>query len=351
MSQYKIFNCLDSIAEGWYWALHSLELRRGQVVPLTFLGKELAIYRGEDGKIVALDAYCPHMGAHLAEGRIEGNSLRCLFHYWKYAPNGHCTEIPALGGCPPALVRTSSWPVQEKYGLIWVWTGEKPRYPIPYVPELEGMETDSALGNRFVKNCHPNVVMINAIDAHHFNSVHKLPVRLEMKSREINSNCIIFSNITPIDPISWFRRLIKRFYKGPLTYSMSYWYGSTGTVTLGPDFLHFHIIFALRLIGEGKTEGQTILVTKRRKSLLGILLNRFLLFFTRVVGIFFANGDALIFRSIRFDLKTPIATDRPILQFIQHLESQKIASWIPSEKTKSVQNVNPVQPESETLVC
>jgi nitrite reductase/ring-hydroxylating ferredoxin subunit len=25
------------------------------------------VYRGENGRVVALDAYCPHMGAHLAD--------------------------------------------------------------------------------------------------------------------------------------------------------------------------------------------------------------------------------------------------------------------------------------------
>ena len=61
---------------------------------------------------------------------------------------------------------------------------------------------------------------------------------------------------------------------------MSYWYGSTGSVTVGPDFLHFHIIFALRADENGKTRGQTILVTKKRPGPLGWLFNRVLLFLT-----------------------------------------------------------------------
>ena len=32
-----------------------------------------------------LDAYCPHLGAHLAEGgRVQGESVRCPFHAWEF---------------------------------------------------------------------------------------------------------------------------------------------------------------------------------------------------------------------------------------------------------------------------
>ena len=48
------------------------------------------------GKVVAMDARCPHMGVHLAEGRVEGDGLRCFFHRWKFEGNGKCSDIPAL---------------------------------------------------------------------------------------------------------------------------------------------------------------------------------------------------------------------------------------------------------------
>ena len=46
---------------------------------------------------------------------------------------------------------------------------------------------------------------------------------------------------------------------------MTYYNGSTGTVTLGPDFMHFHIMFAFRMGPDGVAEGQTITVTKTNK--------------------------------------------------------------------------------------
>src|ERR1043165_1359866 len=94
LTETRVFNNAERITEGWYWAMRADHLQRGQVRALNFLGRELAVYRGADGGVVALDAYCPHMGAHLAEGKVEGSAIRCLFHYWKYDAEGRCVEIP-----------------------------------------------------------------------------------------------------------------------------------------------------------------------------------------------------------------------------------------------------------------
>lgn len=324
-----LFNRSDRFAEGWYWALRSRDLPAGAATKLNLLGRELALYRGEDGVVAALDAFCPHMGAHLGEGLVEGGRLRCLFHGWAYGADGRCASHNTA--------RTPSWPVEEKYGLIWVWTGPAPRRPLPFVPELEGQETDSLLGGAFEKGCHPNVVMINAIDAHHFNTVHHLPVRLEMEPVLRNENNIWFRNMSSVPTGTVLTRAIGRFYAGPLTYWMSYWYGSTGTVTLGPDFMHFHIMFALRATPDGRTQGQTVLVTKRRSGPLGWLFNRVVLFATKLVGDYFAHGDTKIFRSIRFELKNPVPADAPIQRFIAHLDAQAPSPWCGGQARRPVE--------------
>lgn len=321
----KTFNNPERFIEGWYWAIPSRSLKVGQVKPVTLQGRELAIYRGADGKPVTLDAYCPHMGAHLAEGKVEGEGLRCFFHNWKFDPQGSCVDSPCLGN--PISAKVRSWPTAEKYGLIWVWTGETPRHPVPFVPELESEECDVSFGSPFQKNCHPNVVMINAIDAHHFNTVHNFPIDIVFEKQELNENAITFSNTTRGGDESWVIKLIRPLYKNEGTYKMCYWYGSTGTVTLGPDIFHFHIMFALRLVEGGKTEGQTILITKKRPGLLGWLFNRVVLWVTWMVGSYFAKGDTQVFKTIKFDFKTPTIADRSIVEFIEQVETQKPLKW------------------------
>jgi nitrite reductase/ring-hydroxylating ferredoxin subunit len=322
-----VFGRADQLVEGWYWLVRSDQVRRGRVRAVSLMGRSLVAFRGEDGAVAVLDAYCPHMGAHLAAGRVEGNTLRCLFHHWRYDAGGRCIEVPSLGGCPPFPVRARAWPVTEKYGLVWIWTGDTPRRPLPEVPELAGRAVTARLGNQFVKNCHPHVVLINAIDEHHFNSVHRLPVRLSMRGRRIDEATIEFSNTSRVEGGSLLRRAIARLYRGPLTYSMTYFHGSTGTVTLGPDALHFHVMFALRPTPDGRTEGQTILLTRRRRGSGGSLWSGILLGLTRLVAAYFAHGDSKIFRSIRFAPGVPVPADRVILEFIRHTERQPTSAW------------------------
>jgi phenylpropionate dioxygenase-like ring-hydroxylating dioxygenase large terminal subunit len=330
----QVFNQPGKIIEGWYWAMPSSQLKPGRVMPFNFFGRELALYRGEDGRTIALDAYCPHMGAHLSEGKVEGNSIRCLFHYWKYDAQGKCVEIPCQQNSA-FVPQIQNWAVEEKYGLIWLWAGREPKHKLPFVPELENDECDFLLANRFVKECHPNVMMINAIDAQHFNSVHKLPVDLNLEPTVINDNCIRFTNTTKLPRNSALTKFLSHFYKDALTYALCYFFASTGTVTIGPDFLHFHIMFALRATKEGKSEGQTILITRRRTGLFGKLWSHILLWLTRIVGAYFAKGDTLIFKSIKFNFRTPIKADSSIIHFIEHAEKQQTINWgLPLEEEK-----------------
>ncbi len=323
-SQYRIFNRTDVVAEGWYWLLPSAELNRGAVRAVNILDYELAVFRGADGLVSALDAYCPHMGAHLAEGKVEDNQLRCFFHNWCFDASGKCTDIPCLGGKPRISVSTRSWHVREHHGLVWIWLGEGTPSSIPTPPELIGVEIESSLGNHFIKNCHPNVVMINAIDEQHFQTVHRLPGHILHMDPVANSlDHISFFNTGMVPATQLIGRLLKSFYKNVLTYNLDYWSGSTGTVTLGPDFLHLYLMFALRQTREGKTEGYAVVFTKKRLGFIGAIINSVVLFLTKLAGLYFAHGDTRVFQTIKFNFATPIAADRAVISFIHHLEQQR----------------------------
>jgi phenylpropionate dioxygenase-like ring-hydroxylating dioxygenase large terminal subunit len=337
----KVFNQPFKVTEGWYWLLPSKKLKRGKTHAVNLMGKELVVYRGINNNVVALDAYCPHMGAHLAEGKVEGNTIRCFFHNWQFNADGQCTDIPCLAKLPTKNISTRSWHVTESFNMIWVWIGNgTPTHSLPEVPELKGQQIISALGNRFKKNCHPNVVMVNAIDEQHFHTVHKLPGSiLQMEPEMIDTYNIRFSNMGQVPNKTWFSRMIGRFYKGPLTYNLSYWYGHLGFVTLGPDFLNLHLMFALRQTPLGKTEGQTIVFTKHRKGIFGWLSNLFILYLTKLGGYYFAIGDTRVFQTIQFDFKTPIAADRAVIFFMKHLEQQTIVNWHTQKNVVSTHEV------------
>ncbi|MBW2403961.1 MAG: Rieske 2Fe-2S domain-containing protein [Deltaproteobacteria bacterium] len=58
---------------GWFQVAYSDELEAGEVQPLKYFGVELVMFRTEDGEVSVLDAFCPHMGAHLGYGgKVDG---------------------------------------------------------------------------------------------------------------------------------------------------------------------------------------------------------------------------------------------------------------------------------------
>lgn len=302
------------------------------------MGREIILFRGEQGQLGALDAFCPHMGAHLADGKVDGNTVRCFFHNWQFNQQGQCVDIPCLDSMPAKKISTRSFHVKEQYGLVWLWTGtQAPCFDVPCVPALEDQCLDFSLGNEWQKKCHPNVVMINAIDEHHFQTVHKMPGHiLNMEPKIVDDMNIRFENTGRPSSNHWLGRLAKKFYCGPITYNMSYWNGIIGTVTVGPDRLQLHLMFALRS-HEGTTLGKTIAFTKHRKGIVGKIFNMCLLQITKWVGYYFAVGDTKVFQKIQFNFKNPIKKDRSVIAFIKHLENQPQVDWLGHAKKVEVE--------------
>ena len=96
---------------------------------------------------------------------------------------------------------------------------------------------------------------------------------------------------------------------------MVYWNGSTGSVTVGPDFWHFHIIFALRPNAEGCAEGQTILVTNKEQAF-RLYHRQNLADSKRYCGSYFAKGDTRVFKPCAGILKPDQSgpSDHPIYE-------------------------------------
>jgi len=107
----------------WYVAAWNHELIDGKKVARTILEQPIVLYRGASGKVVALDDRCCHRAAPLSMGRIEGDDIRCMYHGMKFDAGGKCIQIPGQDMIPPKL-GVRSYPVVERYNLIWIWTGD-----------------------------------------------------------------------------------------------------------------------------------------------------------------------------------------------------------------------------------
>ena len=105
------------------------------------LGQKLVLYRTPRGKVVCMSDLCVHRGAQLSQGTTKGDCIVCPYHGWEYEPDGACTRIPAHPEKTiPRKARVDSYPVEERYGFVWVFLGDLPaeeRPPIPEWPEFE----------------------------------------------------------------------------------------------------------------------------------------------------------------------------------------------------------------------
>jgi vanillate O-demethylase monooxygenase subunit len=110
----------------WYVAAWDHELIDGRLLSRMLLGEHVLLYRGESGQVVALNDRCPHRGALLSKGRLEGDAVRCMYHGIKYDGTGRCVQIPGQDMIPPRL-RVQSYPVHEIGHLVWVWMGDPAR--------------------------------------------------------------------------------------------------------------------------------------------------------------------------------------------------------------------------------
>ena len=92
--------------------------------------QELVIYRTRAGLVNAVEAFCPHLGAHLAHGgAVVGDDIRCPFHGFQFAPDGECTAT-GYGTKPPRKARLTLIPVREIHGIVLAYYDSQQAQPV-----------------------------------------------------------------------------------------------------------------------------------------------------------------------------------------------------------------------------
>ena len=105
----------------WHPIASSSDLVPRHVYHAQLLGRELAVWRADDGYVNVWENRCLHRGVRLSIGINDGRELVCQYHGWRYANRtAGCTYIPAHPADAPArTICNNQYPVIEQDGLIW----------------------------------------------------------------------------------------------------------------------------------------------------------------------------------------------------------------------------------------
>ena len=107
----------------WYVAGWSKDYGR-TLIAERFLEEEIVIYRRNDGVPVALENACPHRKLPLSEGKLEGDQVICGYHGLTFNCLGQCVSAPTQPDRIPRRAVVKSYPVQDRYRLLWIWMGD-----------------------------------------------------------------------------------------------------------------------------------------------------------------------------------------------------------------------------------
>ena len=125
------------LKNAWYIAAWDTEIG-DTPFKRTVLNEPVVIFRTPDG-IVALEDRCCHRALPLSMGKVHGSRIQCGYHGLEFDATGACVKVPGQSKIPPgAAVR--SYPVVERWGMIWIWTGELTKADPAFLPNWWWLE-------------------------------------------------------------------------------------------------------------------------------------------------------------------------------------------------------------------
>ncbi len=158
----------------WYVAAWSKDVGRA-LTPVTLLGERVVLYRTEDGAPAALEDACPHRKLPLSKGNLIGDTVECGYHGLKFDCTGTCIDSPTQRGMTPRRAVVKSYPVVDRYRLLWIWMGDPAQADpdqILDIPNFGDPGWGATDGGVMDINCHYLWVCDNLLDPSHVAWVH-----------------------------------------------------------------------------------------------------------------------------------------------------------------------------------
>lgn len=158
----------------WYPAAWGTEVETGALFQRTLLNESVLLFRDSAGVAQAIGNRCPHRFAPLHMGVIKGDAVQCAYHGLMFAGSGQCVHNPHGDGAIPKAAKVKTYPLVERYSLLWIWMGEAERADAALIPEFSCMDPEHAyVGKRYL-HAKANYVLEtdNIMDLSHVEFLH-----------------------------------------------------------------------------------------------------------------------------------------------------------------------------------
>lgn len=155
----------------WYVACTPDEIA-GKPLGRKICGLQIVLYRGREGKVAALEDFCPHRGAALSLGSVVDGNLMCGYHGLVMDGQGKAVSMPMqrVNGFP--CIR--SYPVEERHGYVWIWPGDAAKADPATIPDLPWSNSSEWAfgGGLYHIQCSYRLMVDNLMDLTHEAYVH-----------------------------------------------------------------------------------------------------------------------------------------------------------------------------------
>ncbi|OFC72441.1 aromatic ring-hydroxylating oxygenase subunit alpha [Alteromonas confluentis] len=160
------------IRNAWYVAASSDEIGSEKPLGRTICNIQIAFFRDSKDQVQAVEDFCPHRGAPLSLGYVEGDNLVCGYHGLQMGADGSTQSMPSQRVEKFPCIKQI--PVVERYGFIWIWPGDKQAADDSLIPVLEwALDPKWAYGGGLYHiKCDYRLMIDNLMDLTHETYVH-----------------------------------------------------------------------------------------------------------------------------------------------------------------------------------
>ncbi len=292
--------------QSWFPICLSSEVPEGRVRGEDFLDGRVVVFRGTSGTVQVLSAYCPHLGADLAVGDVQDDTIRCAFHHWQYNQDGTCVQT-SVGDLPPPGACLFKFPTVEKHGLIWAFNGTEPSFAIPDFPYPDHELTMRVEAFAEILPVDPWVICCNTPDMQHIRALHG----------------VTFDHQDPDEEIAWTDHSMLYDFKGrhangePIEYRVGIFGTSIFYQSSTINGRWFGCLAPFGLPRPGQT--QTFFVIAARKADGDKASTEEFLDFIMDLEMRVVSEDLPILRTVRFKPGTLTKSDKALGKFFQYL--------------------------------